>query len=224
MLKKFFSIATVAVFFFLSCEAVYAAANDPVAGMIHKFRRGVVDLFTGWAEFPVQIGKGYNEGFMGDADQKIAGAALGILEGLCHSMGRTFSGAKDIMTFWTANPEHNEGIGIPLDGEYAWDSGEPHDLFYPTFTESTLAPIGEKFRRGLADVMLGFVEVPGQMIEGSKEGALDLGIVEGVWFWWSREINGFFDIITTFLPGHVDEKGMPYDEKWPWDTFKDAIN
>jgi hypothetical protein len=60
-------------------------------------------------------------------------------------------------------------------------------------------------------------------MKGIQEGALDLGIAKGLWYWFSREYSGFTDIMTSALPGHRDEKGLPFDEEWPWDAFNASI-
>ena len=47
-------------------------------------------------------------------------------------VGRTMSGAGDVVGFWAADPKSNDGVGIPLNAEYAWEefnrTGSTHDL------------------------------------------------------------------------------------------------
>ena len=208
----------------LLCTAtVYADTNELFEGMVDKLWRGVVNTLTGWVEFPVQIVKGYNEGFMGDEDNKIVGGLVGILDGIGHSAGRTLSGVTDIVGFWAASPESNEGVGIPLDAEYAWEEGTPYDIFDPDFTEGAIRPVGKKLIRGLSNGLLGFAELPGQIVKGISEGAVDLGIVKGLWYFYSREVAGLSDIVTVILPNTEDTKGVVFDEEYPWDALADQL-
>ena len=105
----------IALLFFL--RTVYAETDTALEGMTKKFKRGVVNTFTGWIEFPMQIVKGYKEGFMYDGENKVLGLVCGIYGGITHSLGRTLSGITDMVTFWAANPEDNINSGIPFDAE-----------------------------------------------------------------------------------------------------------
>ena len=213
----------IALILLLSATMAHAASDGLVEGMIQKLWRGVVNTLTGWVEFPVQIVKGYNDGFMGEEDNKILGVVGGIFDGIGHSAGRTLSGIGDIAGFWAADAESNEGVGIRLDGEYAWDAGEPQDLFEPTFNESTVMPIGKKLVRGLTNGLLGFVELPGQIMKGVKEGAKDFGIVKGLWYWASREMAGLSDIATIIVPNPEETKGLAFEEEYPWDALNEGL-
>lgn len=208
---------------FFSAATAFAASSDLIEGMAAKARRGFIDVCTGWIELPAQIVKGFREGFKGDPDRKILGVVCGVSDGVGHSMGRTMSGVRDLGGFWAANYTDSEKTGIPLDSPYAWEKGEPYDLFDPGFTDATIVPMGEKFARGLANTLFGIMELPGQMMKGTPEGALDLGITKGFWYWMSREWCGITDIATAFLPGHTEEEGMAFDEEWPWDAFKGSL-
>lgn len=214
-------LAVVAIL--LSTAVSYAASNELIEGMVAKLWRGVVNTFTGWVEFPAQIVKGYNEGFMDNEDDKIGGAIVGILDGIGHSAGRTLSGVTDIIGFWAAGPRTNEGIGLPLDAEYAWEEGKPYDLFNPDFTEATVMPVGKKLMRGLGNGLLGIAEIPGQIIKGISGGAPDLGIVKGIWYFYSREVAGLSDIATVILPNPEDTKGIAFDEEYPWEAFTSGM-
>ncbi|MEE8359934.1 MAG: exosortase system-associated protein, TIGR04073 family [Candidatus Omnitrophota bacterium] len=219
-LATFFIITTL----LLGAQTAHAASDDLVEGMFQKLGRGVVDAFTGWIEFPAQIVKGYREGLTGDGQKKTFGAVVGIFKGISHSFGRTSSGISEILTFWAANPDDNEGVGIPLDADHAWQRGVPHDYLYPTFTEGTFEPMGKKFMRGLGNVFLGGVEIPGQMLKETQKGALDLGFIKGMWYWFSRTAEGFSDMFTAFSPNHVDEKGIAFEEEWPWDALSQTTS
>lgn len=160
---------------------------------------------------------------MGSEDDKIGGAIVGIFDGIGHSAGRTLSGVTDIVGFWAASPRTNEGAGLPLDAEYAWEEGEPYDLFDPDFKEATVMPVGKKLIRGLSNGLLGIVEIPGQIMKGVSEGAPDLGIVKGIWYFYSREVAGLSDIVTIILPNPEDTKGLAFDEEYPWEALVERI-
>lgn len=222
MLKRFAVVLLIALFLSFTAPA-YASGDALIEGMAAKAWRGLVNTFTGWVEFPAQIIKGYNEGFMGDEDQKIVGVVVGVFDGFGHSAGRTFSGMTELFTFWAASPESNEGVGIPLDAEYAWEEGVPYDAFDPNLAEGLVMPMGRKFLRGASNALLGVVEVPGQVLKGISEGAPDLGIVKGVWYWFSRGANGFTDIMTCILPNPGEPRGMAFDEEYPWDALVESM-
>lgn len=204
-------------------------ADSFVPGMVNKAARGGVNLITGIVEWPMQTYKGYKGGvgfIENEIGSKTAGTLIGLfLRGPGHAAGRTLSGGKDLFGFWTANRPDNEGIGVPLDAYYAWEEGERYSIFKPTLKEGIM-PIPRKLGHGLANGIAGIVELPGQIVQGQKEGKLGTGIVEGVWFWWSRSYNGFGDIFLCLVPNPEKTAGVPWDEKWPWDALvgDDAAN
>ena len=222
-MKKFFIGLMVIAFVASGATFAQADTEEFVTGMGNKIVRGVVNTFTGWIEFPEQIIKGYDRGFMGNEDQKLLGAVVGIFSGIGHSAGRTLSGVSDLAGFWAADPESNEGIGIPLDAEYAWEEGTGYDMFDPNLIEGAVKPIGNKLLRGLGNGIFGFLEFPGQIIKGVKEGAPDLGIIKGLWYWYSREVDGVYEATTFLLPNPASTKGMPFDEKWAWSALGDNL-
>ena len=183
--------------------------EELIGGMGKKFVRGVTNVFTGWMEIPVQISKGYNKACFG-------GAAVGIVTGIWHFVGRTSSGFGDMAGFWAADPENNDGVGIPLDAEYAWECGEHYSLTCPSVGSATLTPIGNKLARGLGNACFGFLEVPGQFMKGWRAKACDAGIGKGLWYWFSREMDGVYDIATALFPNPKDTMGLKFDEKYPW--------
>ena len=221
-MKRLYSVL-IAVMFLASASASYAASDELVTGMGDKLWIGLVNTFTGWVELPAQIVKGYNEGFMGDESSKVLGAVAGIFDGFGHAAGRTFSGMTDLFGFWAASPETNDGAGIPLDAEYAWEEGEPYNIFEPTFTDGAVMPVGKKLVRGLGNAFLGVAEVPGQIVKGIQEGAPDIGIVKGLWYWMSRSTQGFSDIMTCVLPNPKETKGLAFDEEYPWDALVNGM-
>lgn len=180
-----------------------------IGGMGKKFVRGVTNVFTGWIEIPAQISKGYKKACFG-------GACVGVCTGVWHFIGRTFSGFYDMAGFWAADPESNDGIGIPLDAEYAWEDGTHYSLTDPAFGAATVTPMGNKFARGLGNACFSFLELPGQFMKGWRAGSCDLGIGKGLWYWASREMDGVYDVATAIFPNPKDTMGMKYDEKWPW--------
>ena len=138
--------------------------------MATKAVRGAINLVTGIVEFPVQIVKGYKKGFgpiENEVGSKTVGTILGFFRGISHSFGRMSWGGLELFGFWTANRVDNVGIGIPLDAEYAWETGEMCDIFDPSLTAG-LKPIPVKLGHGLADGLLGILEVPGQANIGSQ--------------------------------------------------------
>lgn len=214
---KMLCVIMVAAFIAVSAAPAYAAgAEELLSGMGNKFIRGAVNTLTGWVEIPAQVYYGYKNDSFG-------GAFLGIFSGIWHGVGRTISGAGDLVGFWAADPKSNDGVGIPLTGEYAWEEGTKYDLMQPDFGEATLKPIGNKLGRGLGNSLLGFVELPGQILKGLKLHAPDLGIIKGFWYWYSRQIDGAADLAGFLFPNPKDTKALPFDEKWPWSALGDTL-
>jgi len=211
----------IAVVFVISATTVFAGGEELLKGMGDKAYRGVVNIFTGWVEIPAQIAKGYKYGWMGKKNDGVIGAFGGILAGIGSAAGRTISGMGELAGFWAADPASNEGMGIPLDAEYAWEEGTPYDMVDPNFEEATFKPILTKLGRGIGNALFGVAEVPGQIMKGVENKAWDLGIGKGIWYALSRTVDGVWDICTFCLPGPKDTKGMAFDEKWPWTAMGD---
>lgn len=222
-MKKRLLVAVVTVALLSYAGFAYADAGELMSGMGHKFFRGIVNTFTGWVELPMQIVKGYERGLDGEGNNKVVGAVVGIFTGIGHSAGRTLSGMGEVATFWAADPESNEGVGLPLDAEYAWEEGTRYDIFDPNLVDGAVKPVGNKLLRGIGNSLFGFVEFPGQIVKGIKEGAPDLGIIKGLWYWGSRQAEGAWDISTFILPNPEDTKALAYDEKWPWSALGDSM-
>ena len=162
-----------AIVIFLAGASYAAGPEELFSGMGKKFVRGAVNVITGWVEIPAQIYYGYkNESF--------GGAFIGMGSGIWHGVGRTISGVGDVVGFWAADPKANDGVGVPLNAEYAWEEGVKYDLMKPSFGEATLTPMGNKLGRGLGNSFLGFLELPGQILKGLKLHAPDLGIGKGL--------------------------------------------
>lgn len=212
-MKRFASVI-IAVVFIIVCSSVPSWADtckteQLVGGMGKKFVRGVTNVFTGWVEIPAQISKGYKKACFG-------GACVGVVTGIWHFTGRTASGFGDMAGFWAADPASNDTFGIPLDAEYAWEDGTHYSLTDPNFGTATMVPIGNKAVRGLGNLCFGILEVPGQLMKGMRAHACDWGAGKALWYWFSREMDGAYDVGTCIFPNPKDTMGMKFDEQKPW--------
>ena len=217
-MKKFISFV---VAIFLVVPPVHASTTNIPQGMGHKAVRGAVNLVTGIVEVPAQTAKGYKKGFKfikNNFGSKTVGTILGLFRGFGHTAGRVSWGGMELFGFWAANPEDNQGVGIPFDAEYAWQQGEQYDLFKPSFKEG-VKPIGQKFLHGVANGFGGIAEVPGQIKLGISEGHPIKGVGKGFWFWFSRMTYGFSNIWTSLVPNEPDNLGYPFNGKWPWSAL-----
>jgi len=158
-------VLTVAVGLLLVLGTTLQAEDAPeeiVKGMGKKFVRGAVNTVTGIVELPVQTVKGYKNGLgliKNKPLSKTVGTVLGFFRGIGHAAGRTLYGVVDMAAFWAANPESNEGVGIPLDAEYAWEEGQRYSIFKPNLKEG-LMPYPRKIVRGLGNGLLGSLKCP----------------------------------------------------------------
>lgn len=225
MKKVFAGLAVAAVFTIGSVSPAQAASAEIGPGMGEKVKRGFIDTFTGWLEWPVQTVKGWKRGVSwieNETGSKITGTAIGLIfTGPAHAVGRTGSGLGELFGFWTANPTDNDGVGNPFDAEFAWDDGEAMGVFTPTLNDG-LGRWGRKIGRGLGNGLLGWLDFPGQIVKGCRaEGAAGCGkgFVKGLWFGVSRTAYGFDDFFGFFLPNHKDQKGYAFEEKWAWESF-----
>lgn len=79
-----------------------------------------------------------------------------------------------------------------------------------------------KFGRGVANLALGIMEVPGRMIdEGRRRGplwAMSLGFAKGVGGFVTRELVGVYEVVT--FPAPVPRGYEPILEpEYPWELF-----
>lgn len=222
MVKKLVCILIAGMLIIFGANA-YAATDDLLPAMGAKALRGIVNACTGWTEVPMQVVKGWNRGFITDEKNKLAGAVCGVVAGACYAVGRTVSGVCDLVGFWLPDNANNESMGIKLDAEYAWEEGAPYDLWKPNLGEATFKPMGNKLVRGAGNLLCGIAEVPGQIIKGSKEDALLMGIVKGFWFFFGREVNGACEMLTFCVPGPEDTKGYPFEEAYAWSALGDSF-
>ena len=205
----------------LMASSACAATGDIAEGMGRKAGRGAVNLFTGIFEVPMQIYKGYHKGFepiKNEVGSKTLGVILGFFRGLSHAFGRMSWGALELFGFWSANPEDNVGVGIPLDAEYAWETGQQYSIFEPSLSEG-IKPVGRKLGYGLANAFAGIAELPGQTVNRALQGNAMGGLGRGLWFWLSREVYGIVGIFSCIVPNPEDNPGYAFDGKWPWSAL-----
>ena len=205
----------------LAAPSSYAATTNIPSGIAQKAIRGAINLVTGIVEVPMQTYKGYKKGFKfikNTAGSKTVGTILGLFRGFGHAGGRMSWGALELFGFWAANPADNQGVGVPLDAQYAWQMGEQYSIFQPSLKEG-VKPIGRKFLHGVANGFAGIAEVPCQIKTGISEGHPLIGVGKGFWFWLSRENYGFTNIYTSLVPNPVDNPGYPFNGKWPWSAL-----
>jgi putative exosortase-associated protein (TIGR04073 family) len=92
-----------------------ASAEEIVAGMSGKAARGLVNVATGWLEFPRQIYLNYHD------HGPVQGALVGPFMGIGMMVTRTAAGALELFTFYLAYP----GFFDPyLEPRYVWDDIE----------------------------------------------------------------------------------------------------
>lgn len=215
-MKRTLSVLIAALFLFSASAAYAGDCGELVQGMGSKLWRGSVNTVTGWVEIPVQVHKGYQK-------CSFLGGFWGIFKGVWCAAGRTISGAGEVATFWSADPESNEGIGVPLDSEYAWQNcGAPEEAECD-FEKAVFYPMRDKFLRGVGYSLFGVAEVPGQIGKGIKCPSWDLGLIKGIWYFVGREAEGALDLTTFWLPNPCDTKAVKYDEKWPWSALGDEL-
>ena len=216
-------ILSVLVLFVAS--AAFASTENIAEGMGKKLVRGAVNAVTSPIELPAQIAKGFKNGVEPIENQffsKTVGTILGIFRGVSHAGGRLAWGMLEVAGFWSANPADNDGVGVPLDAEYAWEEGVQYSIFDPSLEEG-IKPIGRKLVRGLGNGLFGIAEVPGQMARGASEGNVLKGALKGFWFWGSRAVYGFGDIVTVFAPNPHDNPGYAFNGEWPWTVLAEEM-
>ncbi len=218
-MRKILLMVFVGLFLAFSSNAI---ASEVCDGMKDRAVRGVTNLVTGIVEWPFQIKKGYTNGVSfieNEAGSKTVGTILGFFRGIGHAGGRMSSGAVELFGFWAVSPDDNDGVGVPLDAEYAWEEGEQYSIFKPNLTEG-VKPWFRKLGRGLGNGFLGILEVPGQIKKGADDGNVAKGVGKGVWYWFSREVYGMGDIMSSFVPNPEDNMGaVHFEEEWPWEAL-----
>ena len=196
---------------------VYAAAGDQKPdyfnSSVDKAKQGVTNILTGWLELPFQVYKGYKKGLK-DGDFKIIGGFFGIFRGALHGLGRTAAGTYQLATFPLPNPKDNQGVGVPLDGQYVWEEGDQYSI-----GADGTSVIGKKAIRGLSNTFFGIFDMPGQFIKGVENDRPLIGLGNSILYPLSRMISGVYDLGTVFLPNSGEDYGYPLEEEHPWDAF-----
>jgi putative exosortase-associated protein (TIGR04073 family) len=210
-----------AIMFLAASTMCFADSEEYTKAMGDRAYWGSINALTGWIEIPAQVAKGYEYGWMGKENTGWVGAIGGVAAGVGSAIGRTIHGVGELVGCWAAVPETNDRIGIPLDAEFAWEEGTPYDMMDPSFEEATSRPVLYKLGRGLGNLAFGVCEIPGQIMKGIEEKAWDIGIIKGIWYFLSREIDGAIDTATFCFPGPRDVRGVAFDEKWPWSAVGD---
>ncbi|MGH0037900.1 MAG: exosortase system-associated protein, TIGR04073 family [Myxococcota bacterium] len=81
-----------------------------------------------------------------------------------------------------------------------------------------------KFGRGSAGIVLGILEIPGNMVQMSREDGyakgLTLGFAMGLGMFVVREIVGVYEFLTCPFPLPADFEPV-LDPEFPWDYFED---
>lgn len=225
-MKRILSMCTGALLF----SSVAALAADDMSvpeRMGNKALRGAIDLFTGVVELPMQVVKGYKNGFgpiKNEAGSKTVGTILGFFRGLGHSAGRVTHGGRELVCFWSADPATNKGVGVPFDAEHPWEMGEQYSYFKPNLKEG-VAPVGRKLTLGLANAFTGIVEIPNQIVKAKNDdSSLLVGTGKGFYNFISRTIYGATDVMTLFflVPNQVETYGYPYSSKYSWGELSAA--
>jgi len=211
-MKNGISLLVVAV---LLCSIpAYAQAPGYIEGAFEKAKHGITNTITGWLELPIQIGKGWENGVGEDGDNKLLGALGGILRGLQHGLGRTLQGMVQLATFPLPNPATNEGVGVPLDAEFAFEQGEQYSIL-----QDGIEPIGEKAFRGATNLLLGVLDGPAQLTKGFRTERPFLGMLKSLVYPVTRIVYGVYELGTAALPNDTETYGYPLEETYPWSAF-----
>jgi putative exosortase-associated protein (TIGR04073 family) len=88
-----------------------SSPQEVVDGMANKAGRGIVNMTTGWMEFPKQI-------YTTSQEEGVArGVLIGPLKGLGMTLVRTMTGVGELATFFLAYPGFYESSFEP---DYVW--------------------------------------------------------------------------------------------------------
>lgn len=200
-----------------------AATTNMGEGMSQKLQRGITNTLTGFLEVPAQTIKGAKKGIQGmdnmPAVSHPAGTVVGFARGIHQGTGRTLSGVQDGVGFWAADHANNDGYGIPLDAQYAWEEGTQFQMLEPNIGEG-LAPMGRKFVRGAGDAIFSPLDIPGHIRVGIKDSNPGAGILKGLYFGGSRLYTGGTDAVLFALPNPKDTVGNEFDYAYPWGALK----
>jgi putative exosortase-associated protein (TIGR04073 family) len=203
------------IVFILSIVSVHAQEIDYIEAKTQKATHGFVNLFTGWLEIGAQASKGYQKGLGEEGKNNFLGGVLGVLRGICHGVGRTAAGILQLTTFALPNHKDNEGVGIPLDSEYAWEEGSQYCIM-----KDGAEPVGKKCVRGVIDATTGILEMPAQLGKAFTQNnflGVMTGICKAITYPVARIVSGVYDVVTVLLPGDKKTHGYPFDEEKSWE-------
>jgi putative exosortase-associated protein (TIGR04073 family) len=211
-MRKILSVLII-LSFLISITSVYALGPNYFEASAEKGKHGIINTFTGWLELPYQVLKGLQNGSPENNKNDLVGGVLGIFRGIVHGIGRTASGILQLVTCLLPNHQDNQGVGVPLDNEYAWQEGTEYCLLKDGFL-----PLNEKALRGLTDAVGGVLEFPYQLKNASQQDSVKgglLGVCKAIIYPVARVISGVFDLATLFLPNDSKTYGQPFDTKYP---------
>ena len=200
----------------------YAVEDSVACGMLEKGSHGLVNIVTGWWELPLQVKKGYDEGIPAlkgkPAGSRSLGAFLGIFRGGGQAVGRTGWGVLQLAGFWTRNPTDNSHLRQLLDAEYSWEKGTKKSMCCPKL-DNGFDRVGQRFERGVRNVVGCLAEVPGQIRRSDRERNIYVGLPKGIWFAASRAWYGVGGVVTFPFPSPETDLNVPFDEVEGWDAI-----
>lgn len=194
--------------------SLYAQTPNYAVACANKTKQGVANILTSWLEVPCQIAKGFNHGFGGEGKSQIIGGFFGFFRGIIHGVGRLGCGCIQLATFFLPNPQNNDGVGIPLDSQFAWEEGTQYSI-----VNQGIEPVGRKAFRGIINTLFWPLEFPGQLVKGFRQDKPFKGIAKALTFPFARLGYGIYDLTTVVLPNETEGYGYPLNEKLPWDAF-----
>ncbi len=223
-MKRFFvGIGLIGMVFAGVVPAAEQPQDNVVYGMADKGTHGLVNIATGWFEFPMQIYKGYENGIPSlnryPSLGRSLGASAGVIRGVFHAVGRTAWGVVQLAGFWSANPTENTPYLPLLDAEYAWQMGARKTVVTPDLDQG-LNRIQARIGRGFKNTFCGLAEFPGQIYKADMERRVPLGVLKGFWYALSRELYGVADLGLFLFPIPEENLGVPFDEVEPWDALQ----
>ena len=192
--------------------------NEPLALEGDKAVHGVINTLTFPLEWPMQWYKARNQGVeeleKNPSLSRFIGGFWGIIgPGTNKAVGRAALGIYQMGGFWLLNPATNDGFGLPLEGEFAFDFDKPAEISF----HNGFHLVGNKIGRGLLNLYWGIVgEIPDKTLVGFKNGTPIRGLVKGSWYMMSRIWQGTFDTGGFLLPNYHQTTGYVFDIDNPW--------
>lgn len=113
-MKKIIVALVISVFFLNICVPAALAESESTPGkMAHKFGRGLCNVALSWCEIPKNIMNSCEE------INPYAGWFIGLVKGICMTVGRVLTGVWDIVTFPLPIPGDYEPVMEP---EFVFES------------------------------------------------------------------------------------------------------